>query len=183
MNGWLRLWIFISAIWCAAVITVASIIYIDTQNTPSTYRVNTKMSEELKQFYKDLEVDEEGPRYTLTVKYTDGSDQSIRFPLIDEPIIKDEFEKKINGFAGKENKSVSKRELNKFYNLVSKKNKRAAEAKAEYDEEYELLTLKIQQEKANIIYIAIASAVVPSVLILLLGYGVAWVRTGFKSNA
>lgn len=183
MNGWLRLWVFVSLIWCIAVSAMATIVYKEIRDEPYASSVSNKISKEAKEFYSDLEDDEDGPKYMLTLSYSDGTELEFRLPLLEEPVEEKEFKSKILNIVDEDNATISKHELDRFYKAVLKRNKLALEAKEEYDQVYLDLELVLKQEKLNFIYVTLAIASVPVLLLIILGYSIAWVRAGFNSNA
>lgn len=183
MSGWLRLWVLVSAIWLVIVVAFAALIAKDTFNDPDGPWIVYRLSDKAKGFYEGLEKNEKGPMFTVTFKYTDGETQQVRFPLLEKPIKDLELGKKLNKLAKEKGKMISPKVINKFLDDVAKSNKRAKLAKKEYESEVEKEHEKEITDRKNILKISLVSLIAPPIFLLLFGYGVAWVRKGFKNNA
>jgi len=112
MNGWWRLWIFISVFWAVIVVPVTAWIVIDdAQQSAEGPWIKYRLNDEARGFYEGLEGDEEGPAYTVVLEYDDGTEQSIRFTLLEKNIPEIDFEGKLNRLAQEEGKSLALRKL------------------------------------------------------------------------
>jgi len=136
MNGWLRLWILLTSVWAVIVIGIATIIVVETYDEVEGSWVVYNLSEKAKPFFQNLKADEKGPTYTVEFTYTDGSTQSIRFPMLEGADLI-ELQQKIQKLAVKEAKEVSENEIRRFLGVVSQKNSEAKSALAEYQQEVE----------------------------------------------
>ena len=178
MNGWLRLWILISAIWGVGVIGIAAVSVADTFGDADGPWIKYGLSEKAKPFYENLEPDEKGPAYTIEFAYADGTKQGVRFPLLND-MEASEFDRKIKNLAVREGKKISDIELSRFVNEVSSKNAEAKEALAEYQREVESSAQRKVSDRRQTIWISTLVLIVPPLIVLLLGHGIAWVRRGF----
>lgn len=178
MNGWMRLWVLITAIWSVIVVGITTVIVIATFGDTEGPWIAHSLSDNAKPFFQNLESDEKGPAYTVEFSYTDGTKQSIRFPLL-ENVALVEFDRKIKNLAKKEGKSVSENEIRRFLDVLSKKNSEAKSALVEYRQEVENITNRKAGERMQAIGVGALVLVIPPVVLLLLGYGIAWVRRGF----
>ncbi|RYY77225.1 MAG: hypothetical protein EOO52_07035 [Gammaproteobacteria bacterium] len=180
MNGWKRLWIFISLIWAAIVMTTAFIVLSQSSyNEPTKASVISKLSESSRKFYEI----EDGPRYTVTLSHEDGTKVGIQFPLLTEEFNALPFKEKLEKLAKKSGKTISVIEIENFAKEVKILNLQAAEAKREFDGVYENIMKANSDRRSKVIFTALISILMPILIILLLGYGMAWVRAGFTKNA
>jgi len=180
MSGWKRLWVLISIIWALIIIAISAIVIKDTYNIPNGPLIIYRLSYKSKVFYQDLEEDEKGPAYTVTFKYEDGTTQSVRCPLFVKPIEDIDFSEHLRKMALESGKKISDHEIELFISNVSKKNSSANSAKAEYESEREKVQKENIESRKNTFLFSTIAIIVPPIVILLIGYGVAWVRKGFK---
>jgi hypothetical protein len=178
MNGWLRLWILLTAIWAVIVIGIVSVVVVETYDDAEGPWIAYSLSEKSKPFFQNLEADEKGPAYTVEFTYKDGTVQGIRFPML-EGVDLIEFQKKINKLAANEGKEVSEKEIRRFLGEVSQKNSEAKSALAEYQQELERRREQKINDRKQAFFIGALVLVIPPIIILVLGYGIAWVRKGF----
>ena len=184
MNGWKRLWILLTVIWALIVVSIATFIVIeDTYDNINGPWIKYRLSDQSKTFYEGLEEDENGPAYTVSFTYEDGTEQAIRFPLIEKEISEINFGEKLAKIAKESGRIVSSKEIDLFKEKVTLKNSQAAKAKEEFDSEIEKAKLENLRQRREIIYSSLAALFIPPIIFLFLGYGIAWVRRGFKSNA
>jgi len=181
MNGWQRLWVVISAIWLLVVVSYAVISIQDTYTDPDGPWIFYSLSANAKEFYKDLEKNEKGPMYTVTFKFTDGSEQSVRFPLLEKPVGELKLGDQLNRLARENNKQISRQEIAKFINNVSKSNSRAKQAKKEYESKVQEVRQNSTEKRRNIIINSLLMLIAPPIGVLIMGYSVAWVRRGFSN--
>ena len=80
INGWIRLWIFITGIWSVIVLIIALTSLYEIYNSPLERKAFYNLSASSQIFYKDLEDDETGPSFSASFHYDDGTKQIIRFP-------------------------------------------------------------------------------------------------------
>lgn len=178
MSGWIRLWVLITAIWAIIVAGITTVMVVDTFGDADGPWIVYSLSDNAKPFFQNLELDEKGPAYAVEFSYADGTKQSIRFPLLESEALV-EFDQKINNLAKKEGKSVSENEIRRFLDVVIKKNSEAKSALVEYRQEVENITNRKAGERKEVIGVGVLVLVIPPVVLLLLGYGIAWVRRGF----
>lgn len=178
MNGWMRLWILLTAIWAVIVIGIGVFVVTDSYGQVDGPWVVYGLSEKSKPFFQNLEADEKGPVYTVEFTYTDGTIQSIRFPML-EGIDLIEFQQKIRKLADEEGKEVTNKEIKRFLGAVSQKNSEAKLASSEYQREVKRRSEQKVKDRKQAIWVSALVCVVPPIIILVLGYGVAWVRKGF----
>ena len=178
MNGWMRLWVFLTALWAVIVIGIATFIVVDTYGEVDGPWVVYGLSEKSKPFFQNLDADEKGPVYTVQFSYTDGTTQSIRFPML-EGVDLIEFQQKIRKLADEEGKEVSDKEIKQFLGAVSQKNSEAKLASSEYQQEVKRRAEQKVRDRKQAIWVSALVCVVPPIITLVLGYGVAWVRKGF----
>ena len=186
MSGWKRLWIFLSVIWVAIVASIATFIVIEDTSENARYRLSAiyRLSEESKAFYQDLEKDEKGPAYTISFKYEDGTEQEIRLPLLGKELSElNNFGEQLTKLAEESGRTVNSRQIDQFIEKVGLKNSQAIRAKEEFDSEVEKAKVKNLEQRKKIIYGSLRILIIPPLIVLILGYGIAWVRRGFRKNA
>lgn len=178
MSGWMRLWVLLSAIWAAFVIGITTVIVADSFGDVDGPWIVYSLSDKAKPYFQNLESDEKGPAYTVEFSYTDGTKQNIRFPLLEDAALVD-LDRKIKNLAKQEGKNVSEIEISRFLNVVSRSNSEAKSALNEYQREIENGVARKANDRKQTFGVAALVLVVPLIILLLLGYGIAWVRKGF----
>jgi hypothetical protein len=164
-----------------SVIIFSGIILIELYKyEPFHSNIYYNLSSQTKEFYADIEEDEEDPIYIVSFYYDDETKKSIRFPLLDESIDKIDFEYKLKNLADEDGKTISEDEIEEFVNEVYEKNRNALLAKAEFESEISKSKFANDEEIKSTILTTIAVLFIPPLIILMLGYGIAWVREGFK---
>jgi hypothetical protein len=172
MNGWMRLWIFMSVIWAVIVVSVTAWIVIeDAQQSAEGPWIKYSLNDESRSFYEGLEGDEKGPAYTIAFEYEDGTEQNIQFTLIDRKVSEIDFKGKLNELAQEEGKELSPHEIESFIEQVSAKNAQALKAKNAFDAAVEFEKARKVEKRKETIYMALTILVVPSLLFLLIGLG------------
>jgi|AntAceMinimDraft_3_1070362.scaffolds.fasta_scaffold59966_1 hypothetical protein len=184
MNGWWRLWIFISVFWAVIVVPVTAWIVIDdAQQSAEGPWIKYRLNDEARGFYEGLEGDEEGPAYTVVLEYDDGTEQSIRFTLLEKNIPEIDFEGKLNRLAQEEGKELGPEKIESFIERVIVKNEQAQKAKIAFDAAVKSEKARKIEQRRETIYIALAILAIPSLFLLFIGLGIGWVRRGFRKNA
>ena len=187
MHGWLRLWILISLLWVAGIAIVGYFIYEDARTKDSKPIYKGMLVQELRPnqqayFLKsdsngiDLFAEDLAPSFETTLRYTDGTEERIQFPLLKETDFQ-EIKEEVHGLAKTQGKEISPAEYDRFEILVRVNNRLALEAKRALDQLY------IEAEGVNrskdALQLILASSLLPPIAVLLLGWGIAWVRRGF----
>lgn len=184
MNGWIRLWIFLTIIWGLVVGSVATFVVIeDTPVDESGPWVKYRLTEKSKKYYEDLKAEETGPVYTVAISLESGEKVRIRFDTLFDEIDEELFRNKLGKMAASKNTKVSDTQVDLFIDNLKRENSAALSAKKEYVLILAKARKENQEKRVSTIKHASAIFIAPSALILLLGCGVAWVRRGFKSNA
>lgn len=166
-------------IWALIVIAFTTVLVLDTYEDPSRFSVVWELSDEAKSFYEESESDE-GPTYIIDLTYEDGTSARVRFPLF-ESLDFQEFEGKINRHAEREGKRVSEAELRRFFSAVTQKNKEAEAASLEYRRAFALKSAEQRRDRLQFVQIAALVLIIPPLVLLSLGYGIAWIRRGFQT--
>lgn len=175
----MRLWVFVSVVWLSLMVVMGvTILFEDYDREPNFDNIFYKLTDKTKEFYRDNKNIEENPYYVLSIKHLDGEEFKVRIDLMDESeqeSIMDRFAKYVT-----EEKKVSESELKTVLKTISLKNKEAFSAKQEFDDKVNnFKSENIQRRNESIIQITM-TALIPPIVILLLGQGVAWVRRGFR---
>ncbi len=178
LNGWMRLWILLTLIW-VIIVGALSIAIIGWPTEPSRHEVINLLSDQSQTFYKELEADEEGPSIVVEYSYKDGTKQRVQFPNLGEDAL-DNIKKNIQEKAIEEGKEVTSVEINQFIELVSIANEKAKTALKEYQQAYKDRAKYLISERYVEYVIAALVLIIPPLIILMLGYGIVWVRKGFK---
>lgn len=178
MSGWMRLWVLISSIWAVTIICITAFAIVDTFKDPEGPWITYNLSDKAKPFFQDLKTDEKGPVYNVELAYTDGTKQIIRFPLLKNEEFGD-IDRKIKDFARENGKSISESEVQRFLNVTFKQNSEANSALIEYKQQVENTMAISANERKKIIGVSLLAIGLPPIVLLLIGYGIAWVRKGF----
>lgn len=183
MNGWWRLWIFVSVFWAVIVVSVTSWTVIDdAQQSAEGPWIKYRLNDEARGFYEGLEGDEKGPMYTVVLEYEDGTEQSIRFTLLEKKISEIGFEDKLNQLAQEEGKALGSEKIDSFIERVIAKNEQAQKAKNAFDAAVKYEKAQSLEKRRETIYMALAILAIPPLLLLFVGVGITWVRNGFKKK-
>ncbi|WP_157976497.1 hypothetical protein [Parahaliea mediterranea] len=160
MNGWMRLWVFLSTVWVITCAVTVPIIYFDNIEY-GVKRAQERAIENAQKFTFEATITNvEGERFKIT-KDDLASDKNEAFSKLAEkggaPISGEEQER-----VTLEYEAAIKLAISRLFALQES----AAQAAR-------------TESRALFSYIGTASAVVPPLVILILGHGIAWVRRGF----
>lgn len=174
-----------SAIWVVIVVSVGTFIFIeDTYDNPTEGPwIISRLSAQSKAFYENLEDDESGPAYTVSFNYENGIEQKIRFPLLKKNISEIDFQEKLEGIAKETGNEISSDEIQRFKENVSLKNSQAFNARNEFLAKVEEAKIQNIEKRKEIIYSSLAISTLPPLVVLIIGFGIAWVRRGFQKSA
>ena len=180
MNGWMRLWLFISVIWLLLVVTVSSFLLLDNSyRNPDGPWINHRLSNSSKKFFENLAEGENGAHYSVSVEFDDGSKYEIRLPVLTQEGL-ETIPKKIRKLAEEKEATVADSAIEGFSAKVRELNsaaQKADEARAQALREY---VSDMRAERKQLIIYAVLTFVLPVLGALLMGLGVAWVRRGFR---
>lgn len=179
MNGWVRLWLFLTAIWAVVVVGFAAIMAADTYDDPDGPWIVYRLSDDAKPFFKDS-TNSDGPTFTVGLSFEDGTTNDISFPLLDSTDLQS-LESKIRRFADREGKRISESEFRRFSSAVVQKNNEAEAASLQYRLAVAQQSMKQSDKRKTTFQIAALVLVVPPLVLLTFGFGIAWVRRGFHT--
>jgi hypothetical protein len=178
MNGWWRLWIFSSVVWLIALAFFAYQNYSPIRNIDER-EVISALTSDAAQYFQEWSPEYQELSYTSSFIFTDGTQSTIRFPLLSESEL-DDIERRLRALSDRENKVVSESEMLRFVALVKAENEKASRAMQQFER---LSNEKIAEERdrhdrfiANMLALFIAFPAGS----LLLGAGLGWVFRGFK---
>jgi len=188
MRGWARLWVLLTIIWVVFVGAVTFTVT-DWSNEPPWYRIYNNLSTHAQKYYEESSLPKHEPVYKVELKYTDGTETFIRFPIFDEissndivDKLHDDIEEKLIKLAKENKKKVASTEVARFIKLVAIENELAKRALREYQTVSNEQVKRHKQDIREGIIISALAMVIPPVLLLMIGYGIAWVRRGFKKQ-
>jgi hypothetical protein len=187
MNGWMRLWVLVSVLWLSlvGVIVYVSVVS-ESYDPPYTQDIYNSLSTKAKPFYFML--NENAGRFLKKGDedqwlLTDEVNEALR-PFYKEysghPATLFSIQSKLKGANGY---SLSVDEIKKRLIELKEQDALAPQAKEEFDRKVEEAYRKKAEARKKAIIHATTITVVPSVLLLLVGYGVAWVRRGFQASS
>jgi hypothetical protein len=179
LNGWKRLWVFATTLWIVAVLAIGVSLVAETLGDPSHYSIHSKLPDSAKGFYESPPANENYPSYQVPLRFEDFELVTFNFELLEDPTDED-IRARITRYAGENRRSVSDIALQEFIDEVIRENQRAQRAYAEYIRATVDTRRADDQERALLIWAIIATMLTPPIVIFILGFGIAWVRQGFK---
>jgi hypothetical protein len=178
MTGWIRLWILLSVIWLAVVTTFIAVSLNEFDGKANGPWISHRLSESSQQFYKRRGNSDEGPSYVVPVTLVSGTVKEVSFSVLSSSGL-ESIERKIQSLAASEGTSVSAEEMSRFLSAVRLENKRAENAAKEYAIELAKYSVEQRESRRDLITFGGLLGAVPPIFVLVLGYGIAWVRRGF----
>ena len=187
MNGWMRLWVLVSVLWfCVVAVIVYVSVVSESYDPPYVHDIYNSLSPKAKPYYLKFSLDEK-----TFLKEGDSQEQWLLYDAVDEalrPFYKQSSEhpESLLSIQGKlkatKGYSLTIDEIEKRLNKLKEQDAMAPKAEEEFDSKVEEAYRKKAEARKKAIIHAITITVVPSVLLLLVGYGVAWVRRGFQGD-
>ena len=166
------------------VIGVSVVAVIDTMDEPLAYVIWDQLSDDAKPFlvYADIHhMDGMVPRFKVPLRYSDGTETMIEFGLLEMGTL-DYLESYFDEVAEREGKVLSEFGKSRFLEEVTIRNNLAKAALAEYESGAQDTIEADRDSRRTIIAVAATLIVVPSSVLLILGYRVAWVRRRFRNQ-
>lgn len=173
MNGWLRLWVFISVIWAVIVVFLAALLMREDWHKAPDYSAALKhVSDETLIFYRDFGP---SPEMTVPVSFSDGSKTTVHLDL-SNPINIESISSMIEISVDNHNRKALPGEVSR---ITKEAEKRKALLKAAIDDMEAGIKQAMRKNQREMVTLVIAIVVIPSSILLVVGSGFAWVRRGF----
>ena len=181
MNGWIRLWVFVSLIWMTATGLFA------WYSIPQNYTVGpwTKfgLSDSSIVFFTHEFMPYYEPHYTVDLEFEDGTKEPIILPVLTADEVSPEYwREQIKEIADYKGKSASVFQPYVFSEKVAKKNEAAKIAKNQFDKLVSDKTAQSQESRSRHLTVSLLGILLPPLIALILGFGIAWVRRGFSAT-
>lgn len=174
----MRLWVFVSVIWAIAVIVVTALMVADEGDiTVHESTVVSQLSPESKVYFNH---DGDEAQYVISLVYDNGHIVNINFKHSDAIPDIDELSEALS-LAEVGGGKVSREKVETFRQGALETQVHAKKAQEEFDTHALAIKKRKLGKRNDILLMGVGFLVIPSLILLAFGYGVAWVRQGFVS--
>lgn len=180
MKGWIRLWLLLSLIWSAVVIIRAFAEFVPIRPVDEQAIVQS-LSGRSASFFRDWTLENKLVSHTQRFRYSDGSDEAIRFPILSEEEMESIPDRVRRNFDG-DGKQIDESEMSRFVRLVRDKNGEAIRATQEFERLANDARESEHDRQARFIRNNVFLLFSFPLGSLALALGAVWVIAGFKNR-